>query len=84
MTFWNSMDEAVRPGVERELKRKGWTLAVGGNHQWVAKKDDRSTEITTMNPFSLVEKVEAHEKKLRQQRVRRMEEIGAIGGSDDV
>lgn len=74
MSFWKTVDESVRPSVERELKRKGWVLVSGGNHQWTALRSETDMEITTMNPFTLVEKVKAHEKRLRQQRARRIME----------
>lgn len=80
MSVWSEMDKAARPIVVRELMRLGWAMhGVGGNHQWTAYRlrgDDsgwssEATEITTMNPFRLIEKVEAHEARLERKRLQR-------------
>lgn len=84
--FWKELDETVRPKIAIEVERKGWKLLGGGAHQWTAVRNVRDSEfeaeITTMNPFALIERIEAHERRLRQQRARRMG-LAELGFSDD-
>lgn len=91
VSVWAEMDKAARPVVRRELRQMGWVLhGEGGNHQWTAWRREVDTDswtegrtsITAMNPFSLIERVAAHEKKLEQKRRRRAEREDWSDGLD--
>lgn len=69
--LWEQLDAAARPVVKKKLAELGWELTASGKNQWTALRTETDFEIQKMNPNSLLEAVEKHERKLEEQRERR-------------